>query len=73
MSLKLTTPQESFKWINLIKHKMPVINVPMSLMLELISIETLDISLDMEAVMEKSALEKILEDQVLSLSQKLKL
>tara|TARA_B110000285_G_scaffold231951_1_gene301861 strand:- start:965 stop:1123 length:159 start_codon:yes stop_codon:yes gene_type:complete len=52
---------------------MPVINVPMSLMLELISIETLDISLDMEAVMEKSALEKILEDQVLSLSQKLKL
>ena len=52
---------------------MPLINVLMSLMLELISIETLDISLDMEAVMEKSALVKITEDQLLSLSQKLEL
>jgi hypothetical protein len=51
---------------------MLLINVLMSLMLELISIETLDISLDMEAVMEKSALVKITEDQKLSLSQKLK-
>jgi len=72
MSSNLTTLPESLKWINSIKHKMPLINVLMSLMLELISIETLDISLDMEVAMEKSAPVKITEDQKLSLSQKLK-
>jgi hypothetical protein len=45
----------------------------MSLMLELISIGTSDTSLAMEAAMVKSALEKIIEDQLHSQSLKLKL
>ena len=43
MSLNLTTPPENLKCINLIKHKMPLINVLMSLMLELISIEIMEL------------------------------
>jgi len=72
MSFKWTIKQDSLIWVSLINLKMHLTKLLMLSTLESILTETLDTSLAMGQAMEKRVLEKIIEDQLLSRSQKLK-